>query len=156
MLHRPSTCGFVDSAKKRCPQLHRIQMKIKQSIGVFSKPLEIQMRHYSPLYPEGGHSRCGMLTTMPRQLIDNVAKQTSRKLSWVVDFRKWNSEKDYEPLEMVRQRTFFSIKAEAAKGRAKQPACAVTLKLFEEGGWGSGSESNRHAFANDANLAPEA
>ena len=63
--------------------------------------------NYSPLYARGGHSRCGKLTTMPRKFVNDTALTHGRKLGWLVDFRLWKSEKDYEPLELKRQRHFF-------------------------------------------------
>jgi len=63
--------------------------------------------NYSPLYPKGGETRCGMLTTMPRQIIADAENQTGRKLGWVVNLRVWASEKDYTPLIKSSRQLFF-------------------------------------------------
>jgi hypothetical protein len=70
--------------------------------------------NYSPLYPKGGNTRCGMLTTMPRKIIDDAENQTGRKLGWVVDLRIWASEKDYTPLVKARRLLFVRDRDEVS------------------------------------------
>jgi hypothetical protein len=66
--------------------------------------------NYSPLYPKGGDTRCGMLTTIPKQFIAGAEAETVRKLGWVIDLRIWSSEKDYTPLVKSQRQVFFMDK----------------------------------------------
>lgn len=63
--------------------------------------------NFSPLYPRGGNSRCGMLTTMLPGAVAAAEKGNGRKLGWIAQVRIWKSEKDYSPLELSENGRFF-------------------------------------------------
>ena len=62
---------------------------------------------WSNVYPNEGHPRCGMLTTIAPSLIDEAATRYGLRLGWIAELRTWRSKNDYDNYEMSRRIIFF-------------------------------------------------
>jgi len=63
--------------------------------------------HWTPEYPKGGRTRCGVLTTMDPCLLPYATNRYALALGWLVQLNVWTREKDDGELEYARRREFF-------------------------------------------------
>jgi hypothetical protein len=102
-LALPSPYNFSDPPEIACNE-RDISMHLDGTpVGILS----IWHDHWTPLYPKGGNTRCGMLTQMRE--IDLESSQTlhGMELGWVVQLRLWSRKTDYGEYELKTRRQFF-------------------------------------------------
>jgi hypothetical protein len=63
--------------------------------------------HWTPLYPPGGNTRCGLLTEMRMLELEQSLTNYDMKLGWVVQLRLWTRKTDYGEYELTERREFF-------------------------------------------------
>lgn len=63
--------------------------------------------HWSNHYPDSGHPRCGMLTTIDRSAVVAAETNQNLKLGWIAELKTWRAKNDYDKLEMSRTISFF-------------------------------------------------
>jgi hypothetical protein len=78
-----------------------------ESGGVRIASLSIWHDQWTPLYPPGGQTRCGLVTGMREFELEQSRKHYDAKLGWVVQLRLWSRKKDYGDYEVSVRREFF-------------------------------------------------
>ena len=62
---------------------------------------------WTPLYPKGGNTRCGMVTQMRVIDLEKTQEIHGMKLGWVAQLRIWSRERDYGEYALSTRRQFF-------------------------------------------------
>lgn len=60
---------------------------------------------WSPRYPQGGTTRCGVVTMVDRSVLTNVQAELGLRLAWFVDQRIWKRQTDYGDFKLSKTRT---------------------------------------------------
>jgi hypothetical protein len=63
--------------------------------------------HWSTIYPDAGHPRCGMMTTIEPTTVANAEAAQNLKLGWIAELKTWRAKNDYDKLELARSISFF-------------------------------------------------
>jgi hypothetical protein len=69
--------------------------------------LSVWHDHWTPLYPPGGNTRCGIVTNMRELELQVSLKNYEARLGWAVQLRIWSRKTDYGEYELNVRRQFF-------------------------------------------------
>ena len=102
-LALPATYNFP-----RIPVIECTEESIQMGLGgACVGNLSIWHDQWTPLYPPGGHTRCGLLTEMRAFSLEHAEKRYDMKLGWVIQLRLWTRKTDYGEYELTVRREFF-------------------------------------------------
>lgn len=59
---------------------------------------------WTPRYPRGGHTRCGVVTSLDASLLSDAQTETGLRLGWFVERCVWKRESDYGDFKLERHR----------------------------------------------------
>ena len=63
--------------------------------------------NWTPLFANGGHTRCGGLTEVKTSLLNESAKRLGMNLAWRVEMKLWEEKNEYSPLKIITRSSFF-------------------------------------------------
>jgi hypothetical protein len=58
---------------------------------------------WSPVYPRGGHTRCGVVTMLDAAQLSKLRSESGLRLAWVVERRVWKRESDYGDYKLFQR-----------------------------------------------------
>lgn len=59
---------------------------------------------WTPRYPQGGHTRCGVVTSLDVSLLSKAQSETGLRLAWFLERSVWKRESDYGDFRLERRR----------------------------------------------------
>lgn len=95
----PATYCLPDDAAIRCSGL---ALELSSS-GVTLASTHVWHDDWSPVYPRGGHTRCGVVTMMNAAQLSKVRSELGLRLAWVVERHAWKRETDYGDYKLSRR-----------------------------------------------------
>lgn len=63
--------------------------------------------HWSPSYPRGGHTRCGIATFLDEAVLSTATMHLRRNLAWCVTLTAWKRESDFGDYVKSQRSSFF-------------------------------------------------
>jgi hypothetical protein len=95
----PATYCLPDAAVIQCSQ---------SAIELSSGRATLASTHvwhddWSPVYPPGGHTRCGVVTTMNAAQLSKVRSELGLRLAWIVERHVWKRETDYGDYKLTKR-----------------------------------------------------
>ena len=76
--------------------------------GKVASKTRIWNDNWSPLYPKGGSTRCGMAVMIDQEVLTEAMERLGRKLSFFIRLRIWDREKEYGDYS-ESERTLFLL-----------------------------------------------
>ncbi|WP_110787752.1 NACHT domain-containing protein [Rhodopseudomonas palustris] len=74
------------------------------SVGSPVASTQIWHDDWTPRYPRGGHTRCGVVSYLDASLLSKAQTESGLRLGWFVERSVWTRESDYGDFELERQR----------------------------------------------------
>lgn len=99
----PATYLFPGDLRIACTE-RRIEIFHQQTL---SATVSIWHDDWSPLYPNNGTTRCGLVTEMRKADIARAEQELALKLCWRARLRLWHREKDYSPFALTERHVFL-------------------------------------------------
>lgn len=108
--------GDLLSAGLRLPDPHVVAGRLRctreaiELIGPSDAVLSTTMTwndHWSPSYPRGGNTRCGVATLIDESILASAQTRLGRRLAWCVTLTSWDREKDGEQYLASKRAAFF-------------------------------------------------
>jgi hypothetical protein len=62
---------------------------------------------WNPTYVAGGHTRCGMITTLKASVIKEAEQKFNMKLGWAVQLKTWKQKAEYDEYKPIERIVFF-------------------------------------------------
>jgi hypothetical protein len=99
----PASYLFEGATHVVCDQ-HEIRLDTaSERLGAFA----LWHDRWTPLYPEGGNTRCGLLTDIEPKRLKTAQDLFGMRLGWMIRLRLWKQETEYAELESTVRQEFF-------------------------------------------------
>jgi hypothetical protein len=95
----PATYCLPDDAVIQC---NRSALEFGSS-GAIIASTHVWHDDWSPVYPRGGHTRCGVVTMMNAAQLSKVRSELGLRLAWIVEQHVWKRESDYGDYKLSKR-----------------------------------------------------